>query len=88
ALIFIFIVGMAVKARRRPVVSGLEGLIGGDATVVNDFDHKGTVIIHSENWQAMSDTPLHKNQQVKVIDVKGLILHVEPLGSSKQGDES
>lgn len=88
ALIFIFVVGMAVKARRRPVVSGLEGLIGGEATVVNDFDHKGTVTIHSENWQAVSDIPLHKNQQVKVIDVKGLTLHVEPLSSSIQEDES
>ncbi len=88
ALIFIFIVGMAVKARRRPVVSGLEGLIGGEATVVNDFDHKGTVTIHSENWQAVSDTPLHKNQQVKVIDVKGLTLQVEPFGSSIQEEES
>ncbi len=67
AVIFIFVVGMAVKARRRPVVSGLEELIGGEATVVNDFDHKGTVTIHSESWQAVSDTPLHKNQQVKVI---------------------
>jgi membrane-bound serine protease (ClpP class) len=88
ALIFIFVVGMAVKARRRPVVSGLEGLIGGEATVVNDFDDKGTVTIHSENWQAVSDTPLHKNQQVKVIDIKGLTLQVEPLSSSNQEDET
>ncbi len=88
ALIFILVVGMAFKARRRPVVSGLEGLIGGEATVVNDFDHKGTVTIHSENWQAVSDIPLHKNQQVKVIDVKGLTLQVEPLSSSIQEDES
>jgi len=88
AVIFIFVVGMAVKARRRPVVSGLEGLIGGEATVVNDFDHKGTVTIHSENWKAVSDKPLHKNQLVKVIDVKGLTLQVEPLGSSIQENES
>jgi len=88
AVIFIFVVGMAVKARRRPVVSGLEGLIGGEATVVNDFDHKGTVTIHSENWKAVSDTPLHKNQLVKVIDVKDLTLQVEPLGSSIQEDKS
>jgi membrane-bound serine protease (ClpP class) len=88
ALIFIFVVGMAVKARRRPVVSGLEGLIGGEATVVDDFDHKGTVTIHSESWQAVSDIPLHKNQLVKVIDVEGLTLQVEPLSSATQEDES
>ena len=56
--------------------------------MVNDFDHKGTVTIHIESWQAVSDIPLHKNQQVKVIEVKGLTLHVEPLGSSIQEDES
>ncbi len=88
ALIFIFVIGMAFKARRRPVVSGLEEMIGGTAIVVNDFDAKGTVAIHSEKWQAVSKVPLHKDQQVKVIDVKGLILQVEPLGSSTQEEES
>ncbi len=88
ALIFIFVIGMAFKARRRPVVSGLEELIGGTAIVINDFDDKGTVTIHSEKWQAVSNVPLHKDQQVKVIDVKGLILQVEPLGSSTQENES
>lgn len=88
ALIFIFVIGMAFKARRRPVVSGLEEMVGGTAIVINDFDDKGTVTIHSEKWQAVSNVPLHKDQQVKVIDVKGLILQVEPLGSSTQEDES
>lgn len=88
ALIFIFVIGMAFKARRRPVVSGLEEMLGGTAIVINDFDDKGTVSIHSEKWQAVSNVPLHKDQQVKVIDVKGLILQVEPLGSSTQENES
>ncbi|MEA3404443.1 MAG: nodulation protein NfeD, partial [Pseudomonadota bacterium] len=81
-LIFIVVVGLALKSRRRPVVSGLEELIGGEAIVVNDFDHQGTVIIHSEHWQALSDTPLHKSQQVKVTGIKGLTLIVEPLDST------
>ena len=88
ALIFIFVIGMAFKARRRPVVSGLEEMIGGTAIVINDFDDKGTVTIHSEKWQAVSNEPLHKDQQVKVIDVKGLTLQVEPLGSSTQENKS
>ncbi|MFC1589625.1 nodulation protein NfeD, partial [Pseudomonadota bacterium] len=88
ALIFIFVVGMAFKARRRPIVSGLEEMIGGTAIVINDFEDKGTVTIHSEKWQAESNVPLHKDQQVKVIDVKGLTLQVEPLGSSTQENES
>jgi len=78
-LMFVFIVGMAIKARSRPVVSGQEELIGGQATVMRDFEHNGTVTIHSETWQALSDTQLHKGQKVKVTDIQGLTLKVEPL---------
>jgi membrane-bound serine protease (ClpP class) len=77
-LIFIFVVGIAIKARRRPVVSGAEELIGGEATVINDFDHEGTVSIHSETWNALSNTALKKGQQVNVTGMKGLVLEVEP----------
>ncbi len=79
ALIFIFVIGMAIKARRRPVVSGLEELTGGTAIVIADFEHKGTVSIHSENWNAISNVPLHEGQRVKVIRIKGLTLEVELL---------
>ena len=88
AVIFIFVVGMAIKARRRPVVSGLEELVGGEATVVDDFDRKGTVTIHSETWNAITDTPLHKGQPVKVTAIKGLTLQVEPLAVSTQEESS
>ena len=84
ALMFIFVVGMAIKARRRPVVSGLEELVGGEALVMNDFDQKGRVSIHSETWNAFSKTPLHKGQQVRVTGIKGLVLQVEPLNNSNQ----
>jgi len=83
ALVFIVVMGMAIKARRRKVVSGLEELIGGEAIVIKDFYHKGTVSIHSETWQAFSNTPLHKDQKVKVTSIKGLTLQVEPLETSR-----
>lgn len=79
AFISVFVIGMAMKARRRPVVSGMEELIGAEATVINDFDHNGSVIIHGENWLAFSGTRLHKGQKVKVTDIQGLTLKVEPL---------
>jgi membrane-bound serine protease (ClpP class) len=80
-IVFIFLVGMALKARRRPVVSGLEQLVGGEATVINDFDKKGQVSIHSETWQATTQIPLKKDQPVRVTGMDGLTLHVEPLTS-------
>ena len=81
-LVFIFVIGMAIEARRRPVVSGMEELLGGNAIVLEDFEGKGTVSIHSERWNAISDMPLHKGQQVKVKAIKGLILQVEPADTS------
>jgi len=84
AVMFIFVVGLAIKARRRPVVSGLEELVGGEAIVLNDFEHTGRVTIHSEIWNAQTYIPLSKGQAVKVTAIKGLILQVEPLNVSTQ----
>ena len=70
---------MAIKARRRPVVSGREELINSEAVVLNDFAHNGTVSVHSEIWQAISQTPLHKGQRVRITGSQGLQLQVEPL---------
>lgn len=82
ALIFIVVVGMAIKARRRPVASGLEELVGAEAIVINDFDHTGRVTIHSESWNAQTHSPLHKGQSVRVTGISGLTLQVEPIASS------
>jgi membrane-bound serine protease (ClpP class) len=87
-LMFVFVIGMAFKARRRPVVSGLEEMVGGTAVVVDDFEGRGTVTIHSEKWRASSHVPLHKDQRVKVTDIDGLTLTVEPIDASKEEEQS
>ncbi len=78
-LLFVFAIGMAVRARRRPVVSGMEEIIGGEAIALNDFDARGTVSIHSETWSAVTRVPVHKGEPVRVTGCKGLILEVEPV---------
>jgi membrane-bound serine protease (ClpP class) len=79
AAFFIFVVGMAIKARRRPVVSGREEMVGGKGIVLDDFEGSGRIRIHGEVWNAHSKVPLHQGQQVRVIMMDGLILHVEPV---------
>lgn len=83
-VLLVFVVGIAIKARRQPVVSGMEELLGSKALVVEDFEQKGRVNIHSENWSALCDTPLQKGQYVKVTGINGLTLQVEPLNKSKR----
>jgi len=83
AAFFIFVVGMAIKARRRPVVSGREEMVGGKGVVLDDFDGSGRIRIHGEVWNARSKAPLRQGQQVRVIMMDGLILHVEPVAREK-----
>lgn len=77
-LLFVVVVGMAIKARRRPVCTGLEQMIGGEGVVVADFDQRGVVAINGERWTALTLKPLQKGQRVKVTDVDGLTLRVTP----------
>jgi len=72
------IVGIALKARLRPVVSGREQLIGATGTALVDFYHEGEVFVHSERWSALSDSPLRKGQTVVVTGIDGLTLKVRP----------
>ncbi len=84
ALLFVFIIGMALRARRRPVVSGMEELVGATAVAADDFDHRGMVLVHSENWRAETDRPVKKGASLTVTDRKGLILKVEPRDTTEE----
>ncbi|TDY02553.1 membrane-bound serine protease (ClpP class) [Thiohalophilus thiocyanatoxydans] len=81
-LMFVVVVGLAMRSRRRPVVSGMEQLLGGTGKVITVDDHRATILIHSEHWQAVSDQPLQPGQRVRVTAAEGLTLTVEPLNES------
>jgi membrane-bound serine protease (ClpP class) len=72
------IIGVAVKAKRRPVVAGREELVGARGTALQDFEQKGNVFVHSERWFAVTGSPLKKGQAIVVTGVDGLTLTVRP----------
>ena len=76
---FLFIVGAAIKARNRPVVSGQEEMLTAVGEVLDDFEGSGRIRIHGEVWNAQSTVPLHRGSLVKVTAVDGLVLHVKPV---------
>ncbi len=83
ALFIFFVIGMALKARRRPVVSGQEKLIGDIGEVLDDFDGKeGWARVHGETWRIRSKLPLSRGQRIRVVRMEGLLLHVEPEAAS------
>ncbi len=78
AIFFMFILGMLVKSRKRPVVSGAEEMIGALGEALEDFTGAGRVRVHSEQWNARSDTPLRRGDRVRVVAMDGLSLVVRP----------
>jgi len=78
ALFLIFVMGMVVKARDRPVVSGREELIGSIGEVTEDFEGEGWAIVHGETWRVKSAVRLQRGQRIRVAKIDGLTLEVMP----------
>ena len=75
---FILVLGMLLKIRRKPVVSGKEELIGTIGEAMEDFNETGRVRVHSETWRAQTDCPLFRNDKVRITGITGLLLSVTP----------
>jgi len=77
-LLSFFVVGMAIKARARPVVTGAEEMLGATGEILDDMEHEGWARIHGEQWQVRSSVPLKRGSRVRVRARHGLVLDVEP----------
>jgi membrane-bound serine protease (ClpP class) len=82
AFLFV-IVGTAVKARRRPVVSGREELVGSSGEVLEDCEREGWARVRGETWRIRGAAPLKRGARVRVSAIDGLLLDVLP--ESKNG---
>lgn len=82
--LFIFsLISIAVRQRKRPVVSGREQMIGSTGEAIADFEGgTGIIHIHGERWSARAEYPVRAEQSVKVYGLDGLILLIEPVEES------
>ncbi len=79
AAFVIGVVGMAARARRRPVVSGRERLVGLVGEVLDFGGGEGWLWVDGERWRVLSSDHLRPGQRVRVTRVDGLTLEVSPL---------
>ncbi len=83
AAFFIFLLSLGLRAQFKKRQTGKEGIIGEVGVAKTDIKPSGgTVFVHGEYWNAMSDKSIKKGSRVKIIDVKEMVLKVEPLESS------
>ncbi|HEY6134350.1 MAG TPA: nodulation protein NfeD [Rubrivivax sp.] len=69
--------GMALRARRQPVVSGREQMVGASGRVLA-VGPDSWAEVHGERWKIVSTQPLAPGQAVQVLAIDGLTLHVRP----------
>jgi membrane-bound serine protease (ClpP class) len=79
AVIEVAEVGLWIRfLRRYRVATGKEALIGSSAEVIEACDPRGRVRFRGEIWHAECDSGAAVGERVRVVDVRGLTLRVEP----------
>ncbi len=78
AVIFLVVLVLLMRARRRAVVTGPEEMVGATGEVIEWSGHEGRVRVHGEIWQARATRRLEVGHDVRVVELDGLMLVVQP----------
>jgi membrane-bound serine protease (ClpP class) len=76
AAFILTVVGMAAKARRRPVVSGTATLLGATGELVEYAGGEGWAMVQGEHWKVRGGNDLRAGSAVRVTGVLGPLLEV------------
>jgi membrane-bound serine protease (ClpP class) len=78
AAFFIFVIGKGLRAQLLPVKVGKETLVGKTVTALTPIDsHGGRIFVEGEYWNAISDTPIGKDEETEIAAVQGLTVKLQ-----------
>lgn len=72
---------LALRNRRRPIVSGAEQMIGMMGVAVESFADHGRIRVHGEIWAARTAQAVASGDAVRIRAINGLVLDIEPANS-------
>ncbi|MCX7785214.1 MAG: nodulation protein NfeD [candidate division WOR-3 bacterium] len=79
-IFFGFIIGFAIRAHKKKVTTGKEGLVDEIGSATTDLNLEGTVKVRGELWNAESiDGKINQGEKVKIVKVDGMTLKVKRL---------
>jgi len=76
AAFVITLLRLVLRARKLPVTTGQEGLVGLSGRADTPLDPEGWVIVSGERWRARATAPVPAGGRVVVTSVEGLALGV------------
>jgi len=81
--ITVVILRFVILATRRKVVTGEAGMVDSLGIARTDLDPSGKVFVHGELWDAYARQKIAKGSRVRVREVDGFTLIVEPVTESR-----
>jgi membrane-bound serine protease (ClpP class) len=81
--ITMFLLSLAVRARRGKVETGREGMVGETGAAITPLELEGKVFVHGEYWDAVALQPVPAGARVRVTAIHQLKLTVEPVAPQK-----
>ena len=82
-VIMVVLLRFAIAAKRRKAVTGEAGMVDSVGVAKTDLEPSGKVLVHGELWDARARQPIAKGTRVRVREVEGLTLVVEPVPESR-----
>ncbi|MFP5237587.1 MAG: NfeD family protein [Acidobacteriota bacterium] len=85
--ITVFLVRLAVRARRRKVRLGADALVGADASAMEPLNLQGHVLVEGEIWLAVATQAVASGTPLRVIGHEENLLRVSPVESRQNSVE-
>jgi len=78
AAFFLFAITFGIKAQRKKVATGSEGMIGAQGVAISSLRPEGEVNVHGEIWRCESlDGDIQKGSAVSIVGIENLTLKVK-----------
>ena len=81
--ITVFLVRLAVRARRRKARLGADAMVGSAASAMEPLNPEGHVLVEGEIWRAVASQPVAAGARLRVVGHEQFLLHVEPAETSQ-----
>jgi membrane-bound serine protease (ClpP class) len=86
--ITVFLVRLAVRARRRKVRTGADAMVGCNAIAMEPLAPQGHVLVEGEIWRAAADAPVPEGASLRVVSHEQMLLHVVPVAPSTTSESA
>lgn len=84
----VFLLSRIIRAHRKQVLTGAEGLVGEVGKTLSDLAPEGKVLVHGEYWDARTaGAAIETGTAVRVLSVGGRKIKVEPVVGTGEGSE-